>query len=183
MRVLCRLFITFLKLGLFTIGGGMAMIPLLQDEVVNRKKWLSEDEMIDCLTINQGLPGVIAVNMATYIGYAKRGIIGAIVSTVGVIMPSFVTIILIVEGLSQVATNPYVNGAIAGIKAVATGLILLAAYQVGRQTIKGYIELTAAIGTFVAIGIFGVNPIYAIVLGCLGGVFIKKLTGEKDNVD
>ena len=84
-----EIFVTFFKLGLFTIGGGVAMIPILSNIMVKDKKWFTEDEMIDIIAICQGLPGVIAINMATYVGFKKRGLIGSFVATFGVILPSF----------------------------------------------------------------------------------------------
>lgn len=174
-----ELFITFLKLGLFTIGGGMAMIPLLKDEMVNKKKWLTEDEMLDCLSISQGLPGVIAVNMATYIGYRKKGPVGSLIATVGVIIPSFVAIILAIEVLEQVSGNLYVKGAIAGIKAVATALILLATYQVGSHALRSALHYIMAITTFIAVGILSVNAVYAIIAGCVIGIVIKFINNRE----
>lgn len=178
-----ELFITFLKLGLFTIGGGMAMIPLLKDEMVNKKKWLTEDEMLDCLSISQGLPGVIAVNMATYIGYIKKGPAGSLIATVGVIIPSFVAIILVIEVLEQVSGNLYVKGAIAGIKAVATGLILLATYQVGSHALRSALHYIMAITTFIAVGILSVNAVYAIIAGCVIGIVIKFINNREQTED
>ena len=172
-----ELFITFLKLGLFTIGGGMAMIPLLKDEMVNKKKWLTEDEMLDCLSIS--LPGVIAVNMATYIGYRKKGPSGSLIATVGVIIPSFVAIILVIEVLEQVSGNLYVKGAIAGIKAVATALILLATYQVGSHALRSALHYIMAITTFIAVGILSVNAVYAIIAGCVIGIVIKFINNRE----
>lgn len=177
-----ELFITFLKLGLFTIGGGMAMIPLLKDEMVHKKKWLTEDEMLDCLSISQGLPGVIAVNMATYIGYRKKGPMGSLIATVGVITPSFIAIILVIEVLEQVSESPYVKGAISGIKAVATALIILAAYQVGRNALKSTLHYIMAVVTFVAVGIMSMNAVYAIIAGCAIGIAIKFID-SKDHTD
>lgn len=174
-----ELFITFLKLGLFTIGGGMAMIPLLKDEMVNKKKWLTEDEMLDCLSISQGLPGVIAVNMATYIGYRKKGPSGSLIATVGVIIPSFVAIILVIGVLEQVSGNLYVKGAIAGIKAVATALILLATYQVGSHALRSALHYIMAITTFIAVGILSVNAVYAIIAGCVIGIVIKFINNRE----
>lgn len=176
-----ELFITFFKLGLFTIGGGMAMIPLLKDEMVNKKKWLTEDEMLDCLSISQGLPGVIAVNMATYIGYRKKGPVGSLIATVGVIIPSFVAIILVIEVLEQVSGNLYVKGAIAGIKSVATALILLATYQVGRHALRSALHYIMAIITFVAVGILSVNAVYAIIAGCVIGIAIKFINNREQS--
>ena len=182
-----ELFVTFLKLGLFTIGGGMAMIPLLKDEMVNKKKWLNEDEMLDCLSISQGLPGVIAVNMATYIGYRQKGPLGSIIATIGVITPSFIAIILVIEALEQVSGSPYVKGAISGIKAVATALIILATYQVGRNALKSVLHYIMAIVTFAAVGILSMNAVYAILAGCAIGIAIKLFEktdmSEKEKTD
>lgn len=182
-----ELFITFLKLGLFTIGGGMAMIPLLKDEMVNKKKWLTEEEMLDCLSISQGLPGVIAVNMATYIGYRQKGPIGSLIATIGVITPSFIAIILVIEALEQVSGSSYVKGAISGIKAVATALIILATYQVGRNALKSVLHYIMAIVTFVAVGVLSMNAVYAILAGCAIGIAIKLIektdVSEKEKTD
>lgn len=178
-----ELFVIFFKLGLFTIGGGMAMIPLLKDEMVNKKKWLTDEEMLDCLSISQGLPGVIAVNMATYIGYRKKGPLGSLIATVGVITPSFIAIILVIEVLEQVSGSPYVKGAIAGIKVVATALILLATYQVGRHALKNTLYYIMAIATFVAVGILSLNAVYAILAGCAIGIAIKFINNRKSAED
>ena len=90
-----QLFLSFFKLGLFTIGGGM--VPLIQGIVVDEKHWMTEEEAVDCIAVSQGLPGVIAINMATYIGHQKKGIPGAVTATLGVILPSFIIIILIIR--------------------------------------------------------------------------------------
>ena len=159
------------------------MIPLLKDEMVNKKKWLTDEEMLDCLSISQGLPGVIAVNMATYIGYRKKGPSGSLIATVGVITPSFIAIILVIEVLEQVSGSPYVKGAIAGIKVVATALILLATYQVGRHALKNTLHYIMAIATFVAVGILSLNAVYAILAGCAIGIAIKFINNRKSDED
>ena len=110
-----ELFVTFFKLGLFTIGGGVAMIPILSNIMVKDKKWFTEDEMIDIIAICQGLPGVIAINMATYVGFKKRGLIGSFVATFGVILPSFGIIVIIAKGMNFIDGNPYVQGALGGL--------------------------------------------------------------------
>ena len=120
-----ELFVTFFKLGLFTIGGGVAMIPILSNIMVKDKKWFSEDEMIDIIAICQGLPGVIAINMATYVGFKKRGLIGSFVATFGVILPSFVIIVIIAKGMNFIDGNPYVQGALGGLRAAHLVLLLL----------------------------------------------------------
>lgn len=170
-----QLFYEFFKLGLFTIGGGMAMIPLIQNIVVDKKGWMSEEEAVDCIAVSQGLPGVIAINMATFIGRQKKGMLGSICATVGVILPSFLVIILIVELLHGIGNNAYLQGALAGIKAAATGLIAYSAYKVGKKVLTGPFQWILAIGSFIAIAVFGVNAVWMILVGIvLGIVYTSK---------
>ncbi len=103
---------------------------------------------MDCIAVSQGLPGVIAINMATYIGQTKKGILGAIVATIGVILPSFIIIILVIKVLAGIGENRYINRALAGIKAAATGLIAYSAYKVGRQVLKGPFQWVLALLSF-----------------------------------
>ena len=127
-----NLFWEFFKIGIFTIGGGMAMIPQIQQVVVKDKGWLSEEEMVDCIAVSQSMPGVIAINSATYIGRKTNGFSGAAAATTGVIAPSFLIIILIVSFLGMVGENHYIQGAFVGIKAAVCGLILISAGQAGQ---------------------------------------------------
>lgn len=179
-----QLFYEFFKLGLFTIGGGMAMVPLIQDIVVDKKGWMSEEEAVDCIAVSQGLPGVIAINMATYIGRQKKGMLGSVCATAGVILPSFIIIILIVELLQGIGDNPYLNGALMGIKAAATGLIAHSAYKVGKKVLTGAFQWALAVGAFAAIIFLGINAVWVIVAGILLGLLYtskneKKCGGEQ----
>ncbi len=146
------------------------MIPLLQDVICHKEKWLSEEEMIDCISISQSLPGVIAVNMATYVGYRKKGILGAIISTLGVILPGFIIIILVIRLLDNIGNNPYISGALKGIKIAAGGLIALSAYGIGRQTISGVRAITYVLITFGLTAFLGVNGIWIIAAGIAIGI-------------
>lgn len=165
-----QLFWNFFKLGSFTIGGGMAMIPLIKDIVVEKEKWLTGDEMIDCLAISQGLPGVIAVNVATYIGYRLKGIKGAMVATLGVVMPSFFIIIALIKFLSELGDNVYIDGAIRAIKSAAAGLILVAAYGIGKSTLKSVSKVLIAFTSFALVGFASINGLWAIVAGIIIGI-------------
>ena len=159
-----ELFVTFFKLGLFTIGGGVAMIPILSNIMVKDKKWFSEDEMIDIIAICQGLPGVIAINMATYVGFKRRGLIGSFVATFGVILPSFVIIVIIAKGMNFIDGNPYIQGALGGLRAAALGLIIIAVYQVAKGVIKDSFSAIGAVVSFVLIAVFKINVVYIIIL-------------------
>jgi len=163
------LFWEFLKIGLFTIGGGMAMIPQLQQIVID-KKWLEEDEMIDCIAISQSLPGIIAINMATYIGMKLRGLRGALSATLGVILPSFVIIIAVVTLLDSIGENTYIQGAFIGIKAAVCGLILVTVVRMGKKILRSVFAWILAVLAFIAIVGFGINAIWAILAGAIAGI-------------
>ena len=168
--MLIELFLIFLKLGAFTIGGGVAMMPILREAMVNDKKWFSEEEMIDILSICQSLPGVIAVNMATYVGFKKKGLLGSLVATTGVILPSFVMIIILAKGIAAIGGNSYLLGALAGLRAAAAGLVIVAVWQMGRRVIKDWLTGLLALASFVLILFFDVSVAYVVLLYLVGGV-------------
>ena len=164
-----NLFECFFQLGLFTIGGGMAMVPIMQEKVCDERKWMTEEEVLDCLAVCQSLPGVIAINMATYIGYYKKGLKGAIVSTLGVLIPSFVIIILVVTILGNIDENPYVQGALMGFKAAATGLIAYAAANMAKKTLDSAFTWVLALVALVLIAFLGIDVVWVILAGILIG--------------
>ena len=149
-----------------------------------RPDWITryelDPEVVDCIAVSQGLPGVIAINMATYIGHYKKGLPGALIATFGVVLPSFCIIIAVVEILHGVGDNQYVNGALAGIKAAATGLIAYSAYKVGRQVLKNAFAWVLAIGSFAAIAYFGFNAVYAILAGIVLGLLYEAVKTRKN---
>ena len=165
-----RLFAAFFKIGLFTFGGGVAMIPILQDKMCNEYKWMTEEQVVDCLAVSQSLPGVVAINMATYTGYLKKGCWGALAASVGVILPSFLIIILVVCFLQQMSENPYVNGAMKGITAAATGLIIYAAIRLGKQILKGPLQWVIAAAAFILIAVLGIDAVWVILASIFIGV-------------
>lgn len=126
-RLLFELFITFFKIGLFTFGGGYAMIPLMSDEVVS-KGWLLSEQLMDFIAISESTPGPFAINMATFIGYNQQGILGAIMATLGVVMPSFIIILIIAKAFHKFASNKYVVGFLSGVKPVVVGIIFAVAF-------------------------------------------------------
>lgn len=170
--MLFEIFLVFLKLGAFTIGGGIAMIPVLQRAMVEDKKWFTEDEMVDIIAICQGLPGVIAVNMATYVGFKKRGFLGSLVATCGVILPSFVTILIIAKCLSGIGGYPAVLGAMAGLRAAAAGLVAVSVWTVGRKVITGWWTAAAAVLSLVLVVLFKVNIAVVVLAYLILGVVI-----------
>lgn len=180
-RQYAGLFWEFLKIGLFTIGGGMAMIPQIQQVAVKDKGWLTEEEMIDCIAVSQSLPGVIAINSATYIGKKIKGITGSLAATLGVITPSFVIIILVVTLLGAVGENQYVLGAFTGIKAAVCGLILVTVVRLGKQILNTVFQWILAVGALLAIGVFGVTAIWVILAGAVIGIVYNSIRLRNDS--
>lgn len=173
------LFWEFFKIGLFTIGGGMAMLPLIQKVAVEDKKWLEEDDMVDCLAVSQALPGVIVINSATYIGKRRQGLTGSLAASLGVILPSFLIIILVVTLLGSIGENSYVTGAFIGVKAAVCGLVLVSACKLGKQILKGPFQWAMAILAFVAIGIFRITALWAILAGAAAGIIYLQFCSRK----
>ena len=174
-----ELFWEFFKLGLFTIGGGMVMLPLIQNIVVEKKGWMSEEEAVDAIAVGQSLPGVIAINMATYIGRQKKGFWGALCATAGVILPSFIIIILVVELLKSLGDNTYLTGALTGIKAAATGLIGYAAYKMGKKVLKEPFSIVLAAVSFGAVAFAGLGAVWMILIGILLGILYDRTWRQK----
>lgn len=179
MSVLLELFIVFFKLGAFTIGGGIAMLPLLQNTLIDEKKWFTKEEFLDIVAVCQSLPGIIAINMATFVGYKKRGFTGSLVSTLGVTLPSFVLILLIATFISNMGDNPYLNGAMAALRAAALGLVFVAVIQLAPAAVKNKWALIAAVTSFVLIAILNVNTAYVILLFILLGVASVMIGSKK----
>lgn len=144
-----ELFSTFARIGLFTFGGGYAMISLIQDICVDKKKWITHDEMMDITVIAESTPGPIAINCATYVGYKRRGLMGAIAATVGVILPSFIIIYVISMFLDSFLEIAWIASAFKGIK-IAVGLLILdAALKMIKKMPKRPFQITVLITVFV----------------------------------
>ena len=137
MNIYLDLFLTFAKVGVCTFGGGYAMLPILQREVVEKKGWATEEELTDYFAIGQCTPGIIAVNTATFIGHKYRGILGGVLATLGVVFPSLIIITVIAAFLKEFASYPVVAHALAGINAAVVALIAVSVVKLGKTTLKG----------------------------------------------
>lgn len=171
MNIYLLLFLEFFKIGLFTFGGGYAMIPLVK-EVVLEYGWLTESEFYNFIGICESTPGPIAINMATYIGARQGDLLGSICATVGVILPSFIIIILIAALLKNIIKNPYVQAFLTGIKPVVLGLISSTGLVLLAKAI-GYVDLKTFNFNLVAVFIFSILVI--LYFGILK-LFKKKLS-------
>ena len=173
----CELFTTFFKVGTFTIGGGYAMIPLIQREVVDRHKWLSEEEMLDVIALAQTMPGILAANIAALVGQRLRGIRGALVAVAGNILMPIVFILLIALFFRQFKDNPTVEAIFMGIRPAVVALIAAPVFTLARKagvTLKTvWIPLLAAL----LISLFGISPILVILAALLLGYLYAKIKG------
>lgn len=179
MKELFDLFCTFCKIGALTFGGGYAMLPLIQREIVENKKWSTEKEILDYYAVGQCTPGVIAVNTATFIGYKLRGIIGGIVATLGVIFPSIVIILIIATFLQNFADLAIVQSAFAGIRVAVVALIITTVVKLIKSSIKDYLGVIIAIIAFVISAFIGLSPVYVVIAAALTGFISKGLRGDK----
>ena len=172
MNILLELFVVFFKLGAFTIGGGIAMLPLLQNTLINEKKWFTKEEFMDTVAVCQSLPGVVAINMATYVGFKKKGLAGSIVSTFGVAAPSFVMIVIIARFITSLGDNGVLMGAMAGLRAAALGMVAVAMIHLAPAAIKDKWALLAAATAFMLIAVFRINTAYVILLFAVLGIVV-----------
>ena len=156
MRILIELFLTFARIGMFTFGGGYAMIPLIESTCVTKKEWITHDEMMDITVIAESTPGPIAINCATYVGMKKKGIPGAIAATLGVILPSFIIILLISFFFDRFLEIKWVSSAFRGIKIAVGILIVDAAVRMLVKMKKKPLPITVAACAFVAVMLINV---------------------------
>jgi chromate transporter len=176
---LAKLFWVFFKVGSFTFGGGYAMLPLIQKEVVEKQKWVNEEEIVDIFAISQSAPGVIAVNSSLFIGNKVAKVPGAIAAAFGVILPAFVSIILILAALLSFQNNIYVQKGLKGIQAASVGLILIAAIKLGKTVLHDKLGWTIALVSFIMIIFLNINAAWAVVGGAIAGYLTYLLKRSK----
>ena len=164
-----EMFLTFFRIGLFTIGGGYAMIPLIEEQVVNRKKWLTPEELIDLIAVAQSCPGIFAVNISIFVGYRRRGTLGALLCTLGTVLPSFLIILAIALVFRQFRDNWVVERVFRGIRPAVVALIAAPVFRMARSARINRYNLWIPVASAIAIWLLGVSPIYVILLAGIGG--------------
>ncbi len=174
------LFMIFFYIGLFTIGGGYAMLPLLEKEVVFRHKWLNHEELLDVFALGQSTPGIIALNVSTFVGVKQCGIIGGIFATAGMIMPSLIIISILASFISSINQYPLIVSIFAGIRAVVAGLLICTVYKLGKRSVRSSFAAVILILSFVLITFFAVSPIIIVIGSGLAGVGIYVLGVYKE---
>lgn len=176
---LFKLFATFFRIGLFTFGGGYAMIPLLQRDVVQRNGWLNPKEFTDLLAIAQSAPGVFAVNMAVFVGYRMRRVVGAVAAAFGCALPSVVIILLIALFFRQFRHIEIVNNIFKGLRPVVVALIAVPVFNVAKSAKIGWSTLWIPVFTALLIVFAGVSPVFVIIVAGVAGLVYGKMKGGK----
>ncbi|HSW36482.1 MAG TPA: chromate transporter [Candidatus Limnocylindrales bacterium] len=168
--LLLSLYWTFFKIGLFTFGGGYAMIPLMKEEVITRHGWLTATEFLDVIAIAEMTPGPVSINAATFIGFQTAGVVGSLTATLGVITPSLVLLLLLSRILFRLIRNPRAENFLQGLRAAFVALIFLAAFSLGQLAIIDVPTIIIFISLFIANLFLSINPIYFITTGAILGL-------------
>lgn len=171
MNIYLELFTTFSKIGAFTIGGGYAMIPVIQREIVEKRAWVSREEFMDMLAISQSAPGILAINISIFIGQRLKGAKGSIVAAIGTALPSFVMILLIAMFFTNFRDNEIVNRVFMGIRPVVVALIAVPLISLSRSTkLNRYTSFIPVISVLLIV-MLGISPVYLIIAGAVLGLF------------
>ncbi len=174
MRLLWLLFAAFARVGIMTFGGGYAMIPILEREIVDRHGWATEEELMDYYAVGQCTPGVIAVNTATFIGYKVAGPVGGVIATLGVVFPSVVIITLIAGVLTSFAEVPAVKSAFAGIRVCVCVLIFNAVLKLWKKAVVDKATLVLFLLVFLLSAFFGISPVLFVVVCAAAGILLTR---------
>ena len=178
MKKLWELFVSFFKIGLFTFGGGYAMLPMLQREIVEKHQWVTDDEVLDYYAIGQCTPGVIAVNTATFVGTKLGGAIGA-VATLAVILPSIIIITIISTVLQNFASYAVVQHAFAGIRVAVAALVVISVWKLYKKGVKGALGNGIFAASLLLVVLFSVSPVWVVLVSLLLGVILTWKGAKK----
>ena len=181
MKTILQLCISFLKIGLFTFGGGLSMLPMLEREVITRRGWCTREEILDYYAVGQCTPGVIAVDVAAFIGYKQKKVLGAVLAPLCVALPGVLLVLAMATVLRQVAGYPAVQSAFAGIRVAVCALITVSVVNILKESVKRWWQLGVALAAFVVVAVLGQNPAWVVLGAGLAGLFASfgKKKGEK----
>ena len=180
MNIYTELFITFAKIGGFTLGGGYAMMPVMEKEIVDNKQWLSKEEFMDILVVAQSTPGLFAIDMASHIGYKFKGVTGGITSALAVAAPSIVAILLIAILFQTFRDNPHVERFFMGVRPAVVALILAPCFTMAKTAKLNRFNIWIPIVCALLICAFGVSPIWCIITAGISGYILGKVQSVRN---
>lgn len=180
MKLLWQLFVSFFKVGLMTFGGGLAMFPMLEREIIERRNWCTRDEIVDYYAIGQCTPGIIAVTVSAFIGWQQKKVLGAIVGPIAVALPGFVIVLILSLGLNFVIDHPIAQAALAGMRVAVAALVTVAVVNIFRSQVKHWWQLLIAVAAFIPVALFGAHPAWVVASAALIGLFGAWRSAKKD---
>lgn len=175
MKILSQLYVSWFKMGLFTFGGGYAMLPMIQKEVIEKYHWATEEEIMEYYAIGQCTPGIIAVNTATFVGYYQKGVLGAIAATLGVVSPSFIIIGIIASLISNFSELEVVQHALSGINVAVCMLMIYSIQGLWKKNLKNIASYIVFGGALILSVFTDISTVYLVILSGITGVVLSKL--------
>ena len=179
---LLDMYLVFAKIGSFTIGGGLAMMPMMQRELIQKRNWITDEDLIDYYAVGQSTPGIVAVNVATFVGYKQCGILGGIFATLGMITPSLLIIMILASLINSIDKYPYVKKALRGINVAVAALLTSVIVKFAQKTVKTFVNFLFMLLGFVLVFFFKVPSFYiiigAIIIGLIISIVRCKRAGE-----
>lgn len=179
LKELWDLYYTFAKIGTFTIGGGLAMMPMMQKELIEKKHWITEEDLIDYYAVGQSTPGIVAVNVATFVGFRQVGIIGGIVATLGMVTPSLVIIMILAGLINSISDYPVAQKALRGINVAVAALMTSVIVKFAKKTIKNIVNAVFMLISFALVFFFKVPSFYIILCALAIGVVLTAINLKK----
>ncbi len=176
-----QIFLSFLKIGAFTFGGGWAMVPLIRKELVDRQGWLEDSDFVDILAIAQSGPGPIAINTSVLCGYKMRGVPGSLIATLGSSLPSFLIILIVANFFLKIRDSKAVEAIFKGMRPAIFGLLISAVWQVGKKSIKNRKDIVFAVAGAVFLLFLNINPIFAVLIAAISGIIYGLLERSRVN--
>lgn len=176
---LFNLYFSFAKIGTFTIGGGLAMMPMMQSELIEKRKWITDEELIDYYAVGQSTPGIVAVNVATFVGYKQMGIVGGIFATLGMVTPSLVIIMVLASLINSINDFPIIQKALKGINVAVAALLTSTIINFMKKTIKKFTNAIFMMISFLLVFVFKLPSFWIILFALLIGVVLTYKEKKK----
>lgn len=176
---LFNLYYSFAKIGTFTIGGGLAMMPMMQSELIEKRKWITDEELIDYYAVGQSTPGIVAVNVATFVGYKQMGIVGGIFATLGMVTPSLVIIMILASLINSINDFPIIQKALKGINVAVAALLTSTIINFMKKTIKKFTNAIFMMISFLLVFVFKLPSFWIILFALLIGVVLTYKEKKK----
>ena len=178
-KSLFNLYFSFAKIGTFTIGGGLAMMPMMQSELIEKRKWITDEELIDYYAVGQSTPGIVAVNVATFVGYKQMGIIGGIFATLGMVTPSLVIIMILAGLINSINDYPVVKKALKGINVAVAALLTSTIINFMKKTIKKFTNAIFMMISFLLVFVLKLPSFWIIIFALFIGVVLTYLEKKR----